>query len=174
MVVPIRLVTVHDEHPDLSRRELHSVTRAAYAAMGIKWAADLLPEHFGAGAGQRFGYAKRTEKYLRRKDILRARGLAIGGRHDDLLLTGRLRESVLRSARNLIAAYPTRVTITMHGPPYFTLRPRAKHTKRIAEEVLAMNPRHERLIGDAGDRGFNARLRALRASRRMRKVTTTT
>jgi hypothetical protein len=172
-MIPIRIESVYDEHPDLSRRELHRVMRAAHRAMGVKWAIELLPEHFEPGAGNVFGYAKRTEKWLRRKERLKAAGRAEGGREDDLVFTGRLRREVLLTARFNINAYPTRVTIRMSGPVYFTLRPRGKGTVRLAREVLSMSRRHERLIGEAGERGFNAELREVRRSRRLRKVTRT-
>jgi hypothetical protein len=61
----------------------------------------------------------------------------------------------------------------MSGPKYFTLRARSRHTIRIAEEVLAMSPRHRRILRDTGDSGLNAELKAVRASRRLRKTVST-
>jgi hypothetical protein len=150
--------------------------QASHKAIGVKYAVDLLPEHFGPGARRMFGYAPRTEKWLRFKENAKRFGRVIGGRQviggrdDDLVFTGRLRDQVLLSARFNIQAYPSRVTIRMSGPVYFTLRPRGKGTARLAREVLAMSSRHERLLGDAGDRGFNEELRRVRQERRLRKV----
>lgn len=169
-MIPIKVVTIHDEHPDLSRRELHEVMRASMAQMGVKWAVDLLPEHFGPAAAGKFGYARRTLKWRRRKDRDKAAGRAIGGGDDDLIYRGTLREMVLTSARNLVRAYPKRCTITMVGPVYFTLRPRSKHTIRLANEVLSMSGSHRRQLSDAADRGFERKLASIRASRRLRKA----
>jgi hypothetical protein len=170
-MIPIRVVAITDEHPDLSRRELHHVLRAAHRAMGVKWAVDLLPQHFGPSAASQFGYQPRTLAWKRRKDAEWLRGRAEGGADDDLVFRGTLRRQVLLSARFNISAFPSRVTIRMTGPAYFTLRPRKAHTARIAREILSMNASHERQIGEAGDRGFNAELRAVRAERRLRKTT---
>jgi len=171
-MIPLRVVTINDEHPDLSRREMHRVCRASHRAIGVKWAVDLLPEHFGQGAGSRFGYEPRTHAWNKRKAALQRQGKAVGGYGDDLVFSGRLRDQVLLTARFNIDAYPSRVTIRMSGPAYFTMRPRGKHTRRIAQEILAMNGRHERLLGDAGERGFEQELRKVRQERRLRKVTT--
>ena len=91
-MIPIRVVTIHDEHPDLSRRELHHVMRASMAAMGVKWAVDLLPEHFGSSAAAKFGYAARTNAWKKRKARDQAAGRSSGVPHDDLIYTWRLRE----------------------------------------------------------------------------------
>jgi hypothetical protein len=173
-MVPIRVITIHEEHPDLSRRELHNVTRAAHGAMGVKWAVDLLPEHFQAGAHNAFGYADRSFKWQRFKEAQVRSGRADPDAANDLVYQGQLRDDLLRSARNLIRAYPTRVTISLIGPEYFTLRPRRKNTSQITREVLAVNTRHERAIGDAADKGFVAALNAVRRTRKLRHVHTTT
>lgn len=178
-MLPIHVQAVHDEHPELVRRELHGVLRVMHAAMGSKWAADLLPEHFEPRAHFVFNYAARTAKWLRRKEALFRAGATvrgrrvIAGRNTDLVFTGFLKDLVLGSASNLIAAYPSRVTIRMIGPAYFTLRPRGKGTARLAREVTASSPRHERILADTGQRGFNGELRRLRQAKRLRKVTTT-
>jgi hypothetical protein len=178
-MLPIHVKAVHEEHPELVRRELHNVTRAMHAAMGAKWAGDLLPEHFEPRAHFVFNYAARTGKWLRRKEMLFRMGASVRGRrviagaNTDLVFTGFLRDLVLGSARQGITAYPSRVKIRMIGPAYFTLRPRGKYTARLAREVTASSPRHEKILAETGQRGFNGELRRLRQAKRLRKVTTT-
>jgi hypothetical protein len=172
MVVPLKIVTRHDVHPDLSKRAHKEVMRGAMLDVGIKWAFDLLPEHFQKGPQKQFGYAARTEKWKRTKRRLFGVGRAVEP-DTDLVLTGRLRDQLTFSARRLIRAFPSRVRIGMYGPAYFTKRARSKHTLRILNEVLAMSTRHKQAATDAADSGFNARLRALRAGRRLRKTTST-
>jgi hypothetical protein len=172
MSVPIKIVTRHDAHPDLSRREHSGVLRAAMLDMGLKWAVDLLPEHFRKDTQGQFRYAARTEKWKKRKRRLFSLGLAIAP-DTDLVCTGRLREQVLYSARNLVRAFPSRVRIGMFGPKYFTLRGKSAHTIRLAEEVLRVSTGHKRRLADAADGGFNAELRRVRAGRRLRKTVST-
>jgi hypothetical protein len=168
-MIPLRVVTTFDPHPDLVRRELHRVRRAAHRAVGVKWAVEMLPLHFGAGARDRYGYTARTAAWNRRKARLKALGQAQGGAGDDLIFRGTLRSQVLMTARFNIRDFPTRVTIRMTGPEYFTLRPRAKHTRRLANEVLLVTARERRELGDTFDQAFNRELRKLRAERRLRK-----
>ena len=174
-MVPIKVTTIHDEHPDLVRKELDGCTRAAHLAMGQKWAGSLLREHFEAGAAIAFGHAPRSRGWLTRKRILAAMGKADpAAATTDLVFTGRLRDTLLRTAPHLVIATARSTTIRLIGPPYFTLRPRGRRTAQLAREVLAISPRHVRLIGDAASRGFEQELNAIRRSRRLRKVTTTT
>lgn len=173
-MIPIRVVTIQEEHPDLVRRELHEVTRLAHYAMGRKWAEDLLAEHFLPSASSIFGYQPRSAKWLKRKRLL----VAIGQADPDaatspLVFRGRLRAALLRTARNAIRAYPTRVTIDLIGTEYFTARPRRPGRPNFHREVTAMSPRHERLVGDSADRGFEQGLRLIRQSRRTTKTTKT-
>jgi hypothetical protein len=90
----IKIVSRYDAHPDLSRREHHNVMRASMLEMGIKWAVDLLPEHFKAGAQGQFNYTARTAAWKTRKRRLFQLGLADRA-GDRLGLTGRLRDQVL-------------------------------------------------------------------------------
>lgn len=172
-MIPLRVVTLHDAHPDLSRRELHRVARAAHRSVGVKWAVDILPEHFGQGAGSRYGYTPRTHAWNRRKQQAKRFGKSEGGYGDDLVFTGELRRQVLQSARFNIDDYPSRVTIRMTGPKYFTLRARSKHTIRIAQEILRYSLRDLRVLGDTFESAFNRELRSVRADRRARKTTRT-
>lgn len=169
-MIPIKVVTIHDAHPDLVRRELHEVTRMAHYAMGRVWAEDLLPEHFDPNAASVFGYAPRTAKHNKRKQALAAIGQAEDGGLSPLVVSGDMRRALLR-AKHMIRAFPSRVTIDLVGPNYWRYR-RWPRSPDMVREVKAMTPRHERIVGEAGDRGFNAALRMVRNSRRTRKVTT--
>lgn len=182
-MIPLQVTTIDDEFPGHTRRELARCAKAGHQAVGELYAQKLLPEHFQVGARSVFGYAARTEKWLRRKErmfqlgaIYRGRKV-IAGRNQDLVLTGALREEVTRSAQNNIRAFPSRVTITMRvnkqDVPYFTLRARSGGTARLAREILSDSPRHLRLLGEAFDRGFEAELANLRRARRLRRVTKT-
>lgn len=166
---PIRVVTIHEAHPDLVRRELHEVTRMAHYAKGQVWATELLPEHFRPSATAAFGYQQRTFKHNKHKRALAAIGKAEDGGTSPLVVSGRLRRDLLR-AKHMIRAYPTRVTIDLVGPKYFGYR-RWPGSPDMVREVKAMSARHEQIVGRAGDRGFEAALRMVRTSRRTRKVT---
>jgi hypothetical protein len=169
-MIPIKVVTIHEAHPDLVRRELHEVTRSAHYAMGVVWARELLPEHFHPSATAAFGYQSRTAKHNRRKRALAAIGQVEDGGNSPLVFTGRLRRDLLRAV-HMIRAFPTRVTIDLVGPSYWKYR-RRPSSPDMVREVLAMSPRHERIVGQAGDKGFEAALRMVRSARRTRKVTT--
>jgi hypothetical protein len=172
MAVPLRIVTHHDNHPDLSRREKARVLKGSMLAVGVKWAFDLLPEHFQKGPQRAFNFTPRTAAWKKRKRRLFSVGIAVEP-DTDLVFRGNLRDQVQYSARRLIRAFPSRCRVSMYGPQYFTLRARSKHTIRLAQEVLAVSQRHKSILGDTADRGLNEELRAVRASRRNRKTTST-
>lgn len=172
-MVPIKCVTMHDEHPDLMRRELDQVARTAHHGMGYTWASELLPEHFEPSARSIFGYQPRSRGWLRRKAAAAAAGKIEGNAQTDLVNSGALKRALLR-AKHMVRAYPSRVTVDLVGTSYFIARPRRAGAPNLHREVKAMSPRHDRLVGQAGDRGFEAALKMVRASRRARKVTKTT
>lgn len=175
-MIPIYVTTVNEHHPELARRKLHELFRAMHYAIGVEWTEKLLPEHFLPSAFQALGYQQRKPRYNLIKDRMFRRGelhqgrRVIAGSETPLVLTGRLREDLLRS-RNMIRAYPTRVTIDLIGPPYFTLRPRkSKTTILIAREVLAVSDRHVRLMGIAGQRAYVSTLGRLQRAGALKKV----
>lgn len=63
----------------------------ALRAAGEYWAKEILPAHFNAGAEKKYGYAPRTERYLRRK---RREGRG----QDPNVYTGRLAQKMLATA----------------------------------------------------------------------------
>jgi hypothetical protein len=172
MVLPVRIRTVNDRDPELSKRAHSRIMRASMLAVGFKWAWDLLPEHFDKTRQAQFGYAPRTRDWKKKKARLFLLGLAVEP-DTDLVFTGRLRNMVLHSARNNIRAFPSRCRVTMFGPKYFTLRAQSRHTRRLADEVLAMSPRHRTMLTAAADSGFKDAYRAELQARRMRKTTIT-
>lgn len=176
-MIPIFVQTINEEHPELSRRQLHTALRAMHQAMGDEWAHNLLPEHFRPAAFRAFGYQARTPKYNAVKLRMFKAGAidkrtgrrVIAGPETPLVYTGRMREEVLASAT--VRAFPSRVRITMSGPAYFTLRPRnSKTTIRIASEILAMSDRHSKAVSWAGEKGFRQTLGMLRRSGRLKQI----
>lgn len=73
------------------KRDLNRIRNVCNRAAGIE-VRDLLPLHFEAGAQQRFRYQFRSKQYNRRKQ-------RIFGHQKPLVFTGRMRQSVLRTAR---------------------------------------------------------------------------
>ncbi len=173
-MIPIHVKSVHEEHPDLVRRELHEVLRTANYALGRQWAVEMLPKHFEPGAANRYSYQIRKVKYLRRKRVLAALGRAEDGGMSYLVLRGHLRRALLRTARNAIRAYPTRVTIDLIGPSYFTSRPRRAGRPNLAREVTTVLQSEAKELARTFDQGFTAALRAVRSARRTSRTTRTT
>lgn len=170
-MIPLRVISVHEEHPDLGVRAVAEVTKLTHLAIGTKWAKDLLPEHFRPEARTVFRHAPRTERWRRRKRAMAAVGKVEEGGSVDLVASGLLRRQLLRAV-NMVRAYPTRATVDLVGPTYF--RRRFGGGPDLVREVLAISPRQERILGETGDRGFAAALNFVRRRRALRKTHRTT
>jgi hypothetical protein len=178
-MVPIYVTTTNDTDPVLTRRKINEAFRAGHQAMGRLWADKLLHEHFRPSAFRELDYQPRNPTYNKIKDKLFRRGAVIkrtgkrviAGSDTPLVLTGVLREQVLTSAAANVRAFPSRVTINMSGPVYFTLRPwKSKTTIRIAREVLAVSNRHAQMLSEACQLGYNTALDRLKFSAALRSV----
>lgn len=167
MTVLIHTSLFHEQHPELSKRALNRVTRAANQAMGEYWADNLVKEHFEPAAHFIFGHKNRSLKYRKKKRYLASKGKVQRSGEVDLVYSGQL-ERYLTGNRHVVRAYPTRVTITMIGPKHWTMRPRNPNRPNLAKEVTTVTGHHERLMAGVADRITNEQLTALRAAKTTR------
>lgn len=94
------------------RRQYKAARDAALRAAGDMWVEKILPGHFKAGAEQKYRYATRTEKHLRRK---RREGKG----QDPNVYTGRLRDKML-SMRPSVSVNKGGLTLIWRGLPKYT------------------------------------------------------
>lgn len=133
-----------------SQRGVARAQKAGLLAMGTEWKQKYLPLHFQPGNRERYSLQPRTPQYLKRK--LRAgdrkknaRGrsrasftkVALGGAVD-LVYTGLMRRQVTKHAK--IRSFPTRCTVVITGPSYFTRRPKNPKHPNLALEVVRLIP----------------------------------
>lgn len=166
MPLPIYIEFDHRDYPKVRVRQLKEITREAHRSMGLLWATEMLPQHFTERAHFLYGYKPRTQKYLRRKVRLASVGRIEDGGRSPLVYSGTLRKSALRS-RYLIRAYPTRVTIPVIGPSYFTFRPRRANAPNMGAEVTRVAPSEVRKLSEAARVAFSRKLRQLPAGRKI-------
>lgn len=109
-----------------SKRAVQRVAKGIHEIVGTFWHRVILPRHWRKGARERYGHQQRTAKYQRRK--LNAFFYGGGGKlgrpeapDRDLLWSGLMRRSLMEFGR--VRAYPTRFSVTMHGPRYVGMRP---------------------------------------------------
>ena len=166
MPLPIYIEFDHRDYPKVRLKQLKEMTREAHRSMGLLWAHEMLPQHFTERARLLYNYKPRTAKYLRRKIRLAAIGRVEDGGRSPLVYSGTLRRSSTRS-RYLVRAYPTRVTIPVIGPSYFTFRPRRASAPNMGAEITRVNPTEIRKLSDAARRAFNRKLSQLPAGRKI-------
>jgi HD superfamily phosphodiesterase len=82
--------------------------------VGLLWFNDMLPKHFEEGADTKYGYQKRSDKYLKFKRKKAGRGNKY--QNKPLTLTGLTRDMATRNAR--VVANGNQVTITYKVPAY--------------------------------------------------------
>lgn len=165
-VIPIKVETFTDEHPELRARQLKDVTRVAHWEMGRKWADDLLPEHFQPNAAGIFEYQPRKPGYLKKKRRLAAVGVVEDGGTTPLVFTGLLRRLLTRN-QQLVHAQPTRTTIHLIGPSYFNTNYKPGRPQ-LSKEVAAVSPRHEKILSEKAESAFDREVRRLQAKARRR------
>lgn len=156
----ITVTTFYEQHPALIAGQHGDATRHGHQAMGELWKGQLASEHFDPRARFIFGYQQRTAKYRKRKIGLARIGKAEDGGMTDLVLTGRSRRLVKNAT---VAATANKTTITHFMPSYFGKR-RSARAPDTRKELLAVSPRQEKLLSEAGARAYRERLRRIPAS----------
>jgi hypothetical protein len=111
----------------VSQRAFKKAMYSAHEAVGIRWHQKMLPQHFMPDAAQKYGHKKRTPPYLKRKRRMYEKRIktregkyVVGSGNTDNVFTGRMREMLLR--KSSIRPYPGRVTVSMTGPRYVTMK----------------------------------------------------
>lgn len=125
----------------LSKRARNRVLKGVFYAIGKKWTEDMLPEHFKVSAAAKYGYAKRSEKYVTRK--YREKRSAT-----PLVYTGLLKRILLNFSQRVMA-FPTRATVRLVGPSYLTInfKPGRPH---LAREILAVTGQERQQLLEHG------------------------
>lgn len=165
MPVFLKVESIYTQHPELMVREHKRAVVAGHFAGGRLWAEQLLLEHFQPGARSEFGYFKRKEKYMSKKIRLARLGRVEDGGRQDLVFSG-LTRRLARLARNMVKATPTEVDVTVPTPRHIQMRPNRFANRALGLEILAISPRHEKLVTAATSRGFDREHREIKAEKR--------
>jgi hypothetical protein len=167
--------TTHEQYPELMKREIGEASRASNRAMAEMWVGaeggfSMLADHFTPTAHYRYGYAQRSRRYLSLKMKAAASGRpmngfpVVDGGRTDLVLSGRLRH-MMTAIHPLIKAFPTRATVLLFGPPYFTDRPRDPRRPNMGREVTTVLAYQERALAGRADQAFNEKAQQIRATK---------
>lgn len=134
-----------------TERERREVLRTAWADCGQEWHKKYLPRHFRRGADTRYGYRKRTDKYLQRKTRDARRGRAIEQGLTPLVYSGQLRRTLTQSAT--IRSFPSRFKVEMTSPTYAPQRQRSDRQPPLIEEAFRLrDEEQEQLANFLADR----------------------
>jgi hypothetical protein len=129
-----------------SKRAVQRAGTAGMTAVGTYYEEEIKLTKFEPTAASTYGYAARSPKYLKRKQGGWARDPITGGRYRipeggtrDLVHSGRTRAAA--RMRNLVRAYPTRVTVRLAGlPKYISMRPYKSNHPAMGEEMTSATP----------------------------------
>ena len=110
-------------------RSWREIAKNGMFRVGVAWDRWFKMRHFQPDAHDRYGYAQRTAKHLRRKA---ARGVP---KFLDLVYTGTTRRVMSRI--QIPRVFPTRVSFTFPTPDYVMMRPNPKKRKapNLGEEM---------------------------------------
>jgi len=155
-MLPILTTVTYEPPLKASKRAIKEATREGHRQQGITWFSSMLKDHFVPSARQRYGHQPRKRTWIKRKVKDAQRGKAIKGGLVDNVYTG-LMERLLTSHRS-VAAYPTRVTITLFGPSYISMRPRDPNKPHKAAEIFAVTDKEKQKLTDVLDQVTYAEL----------------
>ena len=144
MVAKLNFILIEDKPIDVAMRAWRrDILKKAHEDVGDYWHEKMLPKHFKPGASQKYKHAARTPGYLKKKERLAARGTVkrVSGQLQDNVFTGRMRADLKRS--RIVRGYPSRTTITMHGPRYVTMRVHKSNQPDKAKEITTITPEEE-------------------------------
>lgn len=164
MTFPVQITMIEERPPDVAKRAFREMTRAGHQAQGKLWHSKHLPDHFRPGAAERYRHKPRTQKYLEQKRKLANRRKVRRGGKMDNVFTGHL-EQMMRTAAE-VRAFPTRVSITMTGPRYITMRPYKSNQPDKAKELTTVTHAQERELARIMDRVVTEELKTYRSPRK--------
>ena len=132
-----------------NRKRLAKAAQAGLKEALVWWRDSQLPKHFKSGAGRIWGYARRTDRYLKEKGRLIARGasgraaVAAKSIDHDLVLTGTLRDWMLNNRRPIKSSTGVdgkpRAVLGLAGPPYlFHVDRKTGGESQLAREILRL------------------------------------
>lgn len=154
-MIPLRVKTVMERPPDVTKRVWNEAMRAELAELAAWWQANLLPKHFQPSARTRYGYRRRSRKHRARKKALAERGVVKEGGDVDLVFRGLLRESVTAAASVRTAG--SKATLRLVGPRYLRQRPKSGQPD-FAAELTAVTAAEDQQMADRLDAGVTKRV----------------
>ena len=169
---------IYEERPlDVARDAWRNIMREAHADQGEHWHRTMLPDHFNERAKFRYHHQARTKGYKQSKKRAAQRG---GDKRGPVLMGGvvdNVRSGVLMRALTNVAsirAFPTRVTVTMYGPRYISMKPnrfnggrngKGSNQPDKAKEILTTTLDQQQELAKVLDDSVTRRLNQYRAPR---------
>lgn len=163
-----------------SQRARTEALKASTKAMAEEWKDKYLPRHFEPGNAARYGHQPRKPKYLAQKARAGSReknkygrsnasfSKVAGGGLLDLVFRGNLRRDI--KSKSTVRGFPTRATVYLRGPEYFTTRPRDLTKPNLAREILTIIPSERAELRATGSKAFFEVLNKPRRRGRPRRI----
>jgi hypothetical protein len=152
-----------------SNRAVDRAAKAAHELVAKYWHEKILPRHFTVEARTKYKHKPRSEEWKKRKKRLAKVGKVKRGGIIDLIATGATHQSLTEYAD--IRAYPTRFSVTMHGPDYIGMRPMNPKMPNMGAEVTRVTPDEQDEMDDLVQRHLPRLLEQAKGRRGPKRVT---
>jgi len=126
---------------DIPRDVWRNILRRGHQKVGQVWHEEILPEHFTERAKFKYRHQQRRPGYRKRKMAAAAAGRGISRQNNTPVILGGQVDNVATGymmgelkRQRTVRAFPTRVTITMFGPRYMSMRTFTGDAKRAIAE----------------------------------------
>ena len=161
-MIRIQTKLLEERPPEATIREWRTIGRESHAEMGAYWHKHFLPLHFemGANVRQKYKHKPRSGAYLKQKRRLAERGKVKKAGLVDNVFSGDM-ETLLKTLAT-IRGFPSRVTITMYGPRYITMRPHESNQPDKAAEITTVTAAEQKKLASVLGKAVTVRLRKLK------------
>ena len=140
------------------KRDVNRIVKKSLRFALLTWRRTILPQHFTVAGARKYGFRRRTRKYLEAK--MRKRGHV-----RPLVSSG---ESERRSRRSRITTTAFKGVATINAPA-LNFRPKGGRID-MRDEVTRLTQQDERKMFGAFRKRFHERLRRLRGTRKTRRI----
>ena len=152
-----------DKPDDVSARGWRTAMVAGWFAVGEYHDRVVQPRKFAPGAAERYGFQRRSDKYLARKQRFAARSWRVkDGGKTDLVYSGITRTAVLR--RQYPKAFPTKVWVDIPTPSYVQMRPNTSKRRMppLGQELVSITADEQTAMEAVFQEAAEERLKEIR------------
>lgn len=159
-MIPIVVSTTELRPPEVQVKQFKQIVRESLVHIAQFWHTKILPQHFMPHAAAKYGYKRRSGRWVKRKAALAKHGVGVGDGRQDLVFRGMLKQHVTTMAT--IRASATRATLSMRGRAFVQINLKSSKQPDYRTEITKHSPDETARLHRLQTEFIRSRLDALR------------